>query len=180
MKTSDYIIDFFVKRGVTTCFGISGGACLHLHDSAYHNKEMRMIYAAHEQGATAMADGFARISGSPGLCMVTSGPGATNTLTSICNAFYDSIPIFLITGQVSTNRLMSEKDRQNGMRQKGFQETPTVEIFRPVTKEAIQIKHPADIVAQLEKLWRLTQDGRPGPVLMDIPDDLQRATLDVL
>lgn len=178
MKVSDFIINWFIDKGVTTAFGISGGAILHLCDSASHNPKMRMIYGAHEQHCVAMADGYGRIRNLPGLALVTSGPGATNCLTSICNAYYDFVPLVLITGQVASNRLMTEEDRKEGKRQRGFQETPVTEIFKPVTVAAVQAKGPKDIPILLETLWNDSIRHR-GPVLLDICDDHQRAVIDV-
>lgn len=173
-KVSDLIIDFFVKRGVTVGFGISGGAILHCMDSAHYNENFRMIYAAHEQGACAMADGWARIEKKPGLCMVTSGPGITNCLTSVCNAWYDSIPLFIISGQVASNRLMTAKDKRDGRRQRGFQETPVTKIFKPVTKAAVLVKDKNKVMETVYDLFEISMTGRPGPVLLDLCDDVQR------
>ena len=147
-------------------------------DSAHYNPNMRVIYGTHEQHSCAAADGFARMSGKPGLVFVTSGPGITNILTSVCNAWYDSIPLFVVCGQVATNRLMTVEDRLAGMRARGFQETPIVEIFRPVTKMAVQVTHTMDVKARLDQLWFMATEGRPGPVLMDICDDIQRMEID--
>lgn len=175
VKVSDFIIDFFVKSGIDTCFSISGGAILHLCDSAMRNPGMNQIFAQHEQHAGAMADGWARISGKPGLCMVTSGPGATNLLTSVCNAWFDSIPVVFITGQVATNRINTDPHK----RQNGFQETNVAHIFKSVTKFAYRLKKAEDIQKMLVDAVSAATGGRPGPVLLDIPDDLARALIDV-
>ncbi len=179
MKVSDYIIQFFVDKGITTAFGISGGAILHVFDSAHHHGKLKVVYAAHEQGACAMADGYARISKLPGLVFSTSGPGITNCLTSICNVWYDSIPLVVIAGQVASNRLMSESDKAKGMRAKGFQELPTVDIFKKVTKYCVEITHKEQVKECLEKAWELATEGRPGPVILSICDDVSRQNIEV-
>jgi len=170
MKLSDFVIDFFVKRNVNHSFVISGGAVIHLADSADKNNKMHIIGTQHEQAAGAAADMYSRINGNIGLCMTTSGPGATNLVTSVCNAYFDSIPMVCITGQVSRFRIKPTEK----LRQKGFQETDVVSIFKSITKYSNQILNPLDIKYELEKALYLAKSGRPGPVLLDIPDDLQR------
>lgn len=170
MKLSDYVINFFVERNINHSFVISGGAVIHLADSADKNEKMHIIGTQHEQAAGAAADMYSRINGNIGLCMTTSGPGATNLVTSVCNAYFDSIPMVCITGQVSRFRI---KPTAN-LRQKGFQETDVVSIFKSITKYSKQILNPSDIKYELEKALFLAKSGRPGPVLLDIPDDLQR------
>jgi len=124
----------------------------------------------HEQAGAMAADGYARASGNLGAAFATSGPGATNLLTGVCSAYYDSVPVIYITGQVSTFR----KKGNTGVRQIGFQETDTIPIFTPVTKYAVQIDDPKRIRYELEKACFIAKTGRPGPVLIDIPDNLQR------
>lgn len=174
MKLSDYVIDFFVKLGVKHNFLVSGGAVIHLVDSADKHQDMTAICVQHEQNGAASADMYARVSNNLGLVMATSGPGATNILTSVCNAFVDSVPLVCLTGQVATFRLKKSPH----LRQKGFQETDVVAIFSPVTKYAKLIKDPLTIRYELEKAVYLAKEGRPGPVLLDIPDDLQRMDID--
>ena len=174
MKLSDYVIDFLVRRGVTHVFGISGGAAVHLFDSADRHPGMDYVCSQHEQSSAMSADGYARATGRLGVAITTSGPGATNLLTGVCCSFYDSVPTLMITGQVATHRLKGDRP----VRQVGFQETDVVSIFASVTKYAHQISDPNSIRYHLEKAYYLAFEGRPGAVLIDLPDDLQRAEVD--
>ncbi len=174
MKLSDYVIDFLTRLGVTRVFGMSGGAAVHLFDSAAKHPKMDYLSATHEQCAAIAADGYARASGRIGVAITTSGPGATNLLTGVCCSYYDSVPTLMITGQVATHRLKGERP----VRQVGFQETDVLSIFRTVTKYAVQISDPHTIRYHLEKAVHIALEGRPGPVLIDLPDDLQRVEVD--
>lgn len=173
MKLSDYVVDFLAKQGITHNFLVSGGAVIHLVDSTDKHPHMTPICVQHEQNGAAAADMYARVTGGLGLVMTTSGPGATNILTSVCNAYVDSVPLVCITGQVATFRLKTSPH----LRQKGFQETDVVSIFAPTTKYAKLIRDPLTIRYELEKAVYLATEGRPGPVLLDIPDDLQRVDI---
>ncbi len=173
MKLSDYVVQFLVGQGINDVFVISGGAVIHLVDSVARNPDSRYICTQHEQGAGAAADAYARMSENLGAVMVTSGPGATNLVTSVCNAYFDSIPTIFLCGQVATFRLRPS----SRLRQKGFQETDVVSIFESITKYAVQLKQAEDIRYELEKAVYLAKSGRPGPVLLDIPDDLQRVDI---
>lgn len=174
MKLSDYIAKFLAGHGVTHAFGMSGGAAVHLFDSIDRQPGMRIISMTHEQGAAMAADGYARATGKIGVAVTTSGPGATNLLTGTCCSYYDSIPTLMLTGQVATHRLKGHR----GVRQLGFQETDVVAIFRSVTKYAVQLQDPSLVRYHLEKAYHTAFEGRPGPVLIDIPDNLQRAEID--
>jgi len=175
MKLSDYVIDYLHAQGTSHVFGMSGGAAVHLFDSASKHELVTPVFLAHEQSAAMAADGYYRVSGRLGACVVTSGPGATNLLTGVCCSYYDSVPALMLTGQVATGRLKGQRK----VRQVGFQETETTAIYASVTKSAVQISQPADIVPALENAYRVAQAQRPGPVLIDIPDDLQRADVAV-
>lgn len=175
MKLSDYIAMFLAEKGVTHTFGMSGGAAVHMFDSIDRRDDINIISMTHEQCAAIAADGYARASGKMGVAISTSGPGATNLLTGTCCSFYDSIPTLMLTGQVSRHRLRPS----NKLRQFGFQETDVISIFKPITKWAEQLKNPEDIKYFLEKAFYVAFEGRPGPVLIDIPDDLQRAEIEV-
>jgi acetolactate synthase-1/2/3 large subunit len=174
MKLSDYVIDFLTRLGVTRVFGMSGGAAVHLFDSVARHPDIDYLSATHEQCAAMAADGYARASGRIGVAITTSGPGATNLLTGVCCSYYDSVPTLLITGQVATHRLKGDRP----VRQVGFQETDVLSIFSTVTKYAVQIRDPNSIRYHLEKAVHIAFEGRPGPVLIDLPDDLQRAEVD--
>lgn len=174
MKLSDYVIDFLVQRGITHVFGISGGAAVHLFDSAARHPGMQYVCGQHEQSSAISADGYARVTGKLGVAISTSGPGATNLLTGVCCSYYDSVPALMITGQVATHRLKGDRD----VRQVGFQETDVMSIFSSVTKYAHQIRDPNSIRYHLEKAYYYAFEGRPGTALIDLPDDLQRAEVD--
>ena len=174
MKLSDYVIDYLHSRGTSHVFGMSGGAAVHLFDSARKHSEVTTIFVTHEQAAAMAADGYYRVSGNVGACVVTSGPGATNLLTGVCCSYYDSVPSLMLTGQVATHRLKGARK----VRQVGFQETDARSIFGSVTKYAEQLIEPTHIAKMLDLAYAASQSGRPGPVLIDIPDDLQRAQVE--
>lgn len=174
MKLSDYVAAFIARQGVRHVFAVSGGASLHLIHSVADTPGTSFVCPMHEQAGAMAADAYARVTGNLGAAIATSGPGATNLLTGVCCAYYDSVPVLFITGQVSTFRAKGD----TGVRQIGFQETDTVEVFRPVTKYACRIDRPERIRYELEKACHLARAGRPGPVVIDIPDDIQRATVD--
>lgn len=170
MKLSDYVAGFLAKLGIKYVFVITGGASAHLIDSIAKTAGIKYICAQHEQAGAMAADAYARVTGRIGVAIATSGPGATNMLTGVCCSFYDSVPTLYITGQVSTFRSKGNC----GTRQLGFQETDVTAIFKPVTKYAVKINDPQDIRYELEKAVHIAYSGRPGPVLIDIPDNLQR------
>jgi len=174
MKLSDYVACFLADRQIRHVFAVTGGAAAHLIDSVAKNSSLEYICPQHEQAGAMAADGYARASGGLGCAIATSGPGATNLITGICSAYYDSVPVIFITGQVSTFRM--KKD--TGVRQLGFQETDILSMCKPVTKYAVQINDPKSIRYELEKLCHIATSGRPGPVLIDIPDNLQREEID--
>lgn len=170
MKLSDYIANFLAKQGIKHVFAITGGASAHLIDSIAKTRGIEYICPQHEQAGAMAADAYARVTGHLGVAIATSGPGATNMLTGVCCSFYDSVPTLYITGQVSTFRSKGNM----GIRQLGFQETDTVQMFKPVTKYAVKIDDPKKIRYELEKAVYIARSGRMGPVLVDIPDNLQR------
>ena len=172
-KVSDIVAHVLALNGVRTVFGVSGGASLHLLHAIHTHPDLKLITTHHEQAAAMAADSTARITGEIGAAISTSGPGATNLITGIAGCYYDSVPAIFITGQVSTNRL----GKTFGVRQLGFQETPIVEMVTGITKYAIQVLDPYLLIEELENCIRWAISGRPGPVLIDIPDDLQRMTV---
>ncbi len=174
MKLSDYVIDFLAQRGVTHVFGMSGGAAVHLFDSAARHPILDYLCSQHEQSAAISADGYARVTGRMGVAITTSGPGATNLLTGTCCSHFDSVPTLMLTGQVATHRQKGNR----AIRQLGFQETDVLSIFSSVTKHAAQVSDPRQIRRHLEEAWYWAFEGRPGSVLIDLPDDLQRAEID--
>lgn len=170
MKASDYIVQFLVDQGIDKAFGYIGGAIAHLYDSFDKNNHIEIVNTIHEQGAGFAAEGYARVRGKTGVATATSGPGATNLITPIGSCFFDSIPTLFITGQVNTY----EYKYDTPVRQIGFQETDIVSIVKPITKYAVMIDEIQSLRYELEKAYFLTQNGRKGPVLIDIPMNIQR------
>jgi len=175
-KVSDVVAEVLIEEKVSHVFAISGGASLHLIHSLADNENIQYICNHNEQACAMAADGYSRVSGKTGVAVTTSGPGATNLITGICCSYYDSIPSLFITGQVSTMRMKGD----TGVRQIGFQETPIVDIAQEITKYAYTIVDPEEIKYQLQKALHIAKSGRPGPVLIDVPDDLQRQLVDPL
>jgi len=171
MKAADYIAKYLALQGVTHVFELIGGMITFLLDSLQQETEISIVSMHHEQGAGFAAEGYGRIAGVPGVAMATSGPGATNLLTAIGSCYFDSTPAVFITGQV--NRHEQKGDR--AVRQLGFQETDIVAIATPVTKAAWLVNDVNDLPKLLEEAFALATAGRPGPVLLDIPMDVQRA-----
>jgi len=175
MKVSDYIVRFFIEREISDVFGYPGGMVTHLMDSFdKYSSEIAAHVNYHEQGAAFAACGYAQASLRPGVAYATSGPGATNLITGIANAYFDSIPVIFITGQVNTYEGKGELP----LRQKGFQEMDVVSLAATITKYCVQITKAEDIRYHLEKAYHIAIDGRPGPVLLDIPMDVQRAEIE--
>lgn len=174
IKLSEYVIEFLVGLNVKHVFVIQGGAVAQLIDSLAKHNDINYITCQHEQACAMAADAYSRTSDSIGVAMATSGPGATNLITGISNAYYDSIPVLYITGNVASFR---QSDNM-GIRQYGFQETNIVDIVKPITKYSINLQQPEDIKYQLEKAIFEAFNGRKGPVLVDIPDDFQREMID--
>lgn len=174
MKLSNYIAEFIAQQGVRHVFLVSGGAAVHMVDSVYRHPKLTHICSQHEQHEGAEADGYSRASGNLGVAMTTSGPGATNLTTSIANCYYDSIPTLFLCGQVATFRIKKSKK----LRQKGFQETDIVSLFQSITNYVKQVRDPSKIKYELQKALYMAKAGRGGPVVLDIPDDLQRVEVD--
>lgn len=175
MKLSDYVFDYIKKAGVDDVFLIIGGACAHLVDSVGKRKDMRYICPQHEQAGAMAAEAYARLHKSNlGVMMATSGPGATNLITGICCAWFDSIPVLYITGQVNRH----ESKGESKIRQVGFQETDIVDMVKGITKYAVKVDDPTKIRWHLDKALALARSGRPGPVLLDIPMDIQHVDID--
>ncbi|MFP3089904.1 thiamine pyrophosphate-binding protein [Treponema sp. TIM-1] len=173
MKVTDYIVSFFVSHNIRYIFGYQGGMITHLVDSISKSNDIQFIQCYHEQSASIAAEGYARASGKFGVAISTSGPGATNMITGIANAYYDSIPVIYITGQVNTY----EYKHQKPIRQMGFQETDIVSIVKSITKYAVMIEGEDRIKYELEKAVDIATTGRKGPVLLDIPMNIQRTDI---
>ncbi|MBR0598680.1 thiamine pyrophosphate-binding protein [Sinanaerobacter chloroacetimidivorans] len=173
MKVSDYIANFLVSHGCSHVFGYQGGAVTHLIDSFYRCDDLTFIGTYHEQAAAFAAEGYARMRNTIGVATATSGPGATNLITGIGSAYFDSIPCLYLTGQVNTYEYKGDWK----VRQLGFQETDIVSIVKPITKYAKRVTNASGIRYELEKALAIAASGRKGPVLLDIPMDIQRAEI---
>ena len=169
MKLTDYVTEFLVKKGVECMFVFTGGAIAHFIDSVYtnylNNNTLKPICVMHEQAGSMAADGYTRATGKISAVAVTSGPGATNLITGIACSYYDSIPGLYFTGQVR----MNEYSGDNKQRQTGFQETDIVRVVKPITNYAVMVTDPKKIKYELEKSFWMALNGRPGPVLIDLP-----------
>jgi acetolactate synthase-1/2/3 large subunit len=168
MTGAQALLESLRQEGVEIIFGYPGGALLPIYDAVYDTKDIRHILVRHEQGAAHAADGYARASGKVGVCMATSGPGATNLVTGIATAYMDSVPIVAITGQVPTFAIGKD----------AFQEADITGITMPITKHNYLLTHAADIPRVLKEAFYVARTGRPGPVLIDFPRDVQQATID--
>src|ERR1700720_3261361 len=165
MTGAEMVVRALVDQGVTDLFGYPGGAVLPIYDALFHEPRLRHVLVRHEQGATHAAEGYARSTGRPGVVLVTSGPGATNAVTGITDALMDSIPLVVITGQVPTHLIGTD----------AFQECDTVGITRPCTKYNYLVKNIDDLASALHEAFHIASSGRPGPVVVDIPKDIQFA-----
>jgi len=159
------LVESLVRQGVEFVFGYPGGAVLPIYDALFADPRIRHILVRHEAGAAHAAEGYARSTGKPGVVLVTSGPGATNAVTGIADAFMDSIPLVVITGQVATGLIGSD----------AFQEADTVGITRHCTKHNYLVKDPSELAATIDEAFQIATQGRPGPVVIDIPKDVQVA-----
>ena len=173
MKASDFIAFFLERKGVKHVFELSGGMITHILDSLNQKTAINIITMHHEQSAAFAADAYGRVTGIPGVALATSGPGATNLLTGIASCYFDSTPAIFITGQV--NRHEQKGDRK--IRQLGFQETDIVAMAKPVTKACYQITDADQLPQIFEEAFFIAMEGRPGPVLIDIPMDIQRVDI---
>ena len=162
MRGADAMFRLLADEGVEVMFGYPGGAVLPIYDALYQQDKVRHILTRHEQGAAHAADGYARATGKVGVCMATSGPGATNLVTGLMTAYMDSVPMVAITGQVKTFAVGKDS----------FQEADTTGITMPVTKHNYMVKDPAIFLDVLHEAFHIARTGRPGPVLIDIPSDI--------
>jgi len=175
MKLSDYIATFIAEKTHYVFVG-NGGCVVHILDSLNNIDNMKLVPFVNEQGASIAAEAHYRVTGEPGVAIATSGPGIVNMLQGIACAYYDSIPAIYISGQVVTGHLKGDRKA----RQIGFQEMQVTEVVNTFTKYAVCLTNAEDVKYVLEKLWWEAKNGRPGPVLLDLPDDVQRAEIDPL
>ncbi|MFA7054717.1 MAG: thiamine pyrophosphate-binding protein, partial [Kiritimatiellia bacterium] len=173
MTVADYLAYYLNERGVKRVFEVTGGMITFLLDAIHRNGRIQIVSLHHEQSAAMAADVYGRLTGVPGVALATSGPGAINLLTGIAGAYFDSSPTVFITGQVNRN----EQRGQRKIRQQGFQETDIVSMARPVTKAAWIVMEASSFPSLLEDAFALATEGQPGPVLLDIPMDIQTAEL---
>lgn len=176
MKVSDYIVEFLAEHGIKIIYGYIGGMITHLVDSIYKNDNVVYIQTYHEQTAGMAAEGYAIGSGNFGVAVCTSGPGVTNMITAIADAYFDSVPVLFISGQVNTTDYKYEKK----VRQQGFQEMNVVDLVGSITKYAVLIDNPDNIRYELSKAIYIATHGRKGPVVVDLPLNISRADVDVL
>ena len=168
LSGSKVILECLKEQKVDTIFGYPGGAVLPIYDALYSEKDITHIITAHEQGATHAADGYARTTGKPGVVLTTSGPGATNTITGIATAYMDSVPLIIFTGQVAKSYLGKSS----------FQEVNITSITSAITKANFLVKEPESLADTIRNAFKVATLGRPGPVLIDVPKDIQLAQID--
>src|SRR5690242_1321836 len=162
MTGAEMVIEALTDQGVQDIFGYPGGAVLPIYDALFKQNRLRHILVRHEQGAVHAAEGYARSSGKVGVVMVTSGPGATNTVTGLTDALMDSVPVVCLTGQVPTHLIGND----------AFQEADTTGITRPCTKHNYLVKDVNDLARVLHEAFTVARTGRPGPVVVDLPKDI--------
>ncbi|MBC8486371.1 MAG: thiamine pyrophosphate-binding protein, partial [Bacteroidetes bacterium] len=168
-KLSDYVFQYIATQGVKHIFIFPGGGAMHLVDSLGRSKEIEYICNHHEQACAIAAEAYARVTNNLGVALVTTGPGGTNAITGVAGAWLDSTPCLFISGQVKRDDLKGNL----GVRQLGSQEIDIISLVKPITKYAITVTDPANIRFHLEKAVYLAKSGRPGPVWIDIPLDVQ-------
>ncbi len=171
IKFSDYLVNFLSKKGLSQSFGITGGGAMHLNDSFAKSKKIKSIFTHHEQSAAMAAESYYREIGKPCILNVTSGPGGTNSITGVAGAWIDSIPMFIISGQVESHHMI----KNTKLRQIGIQEINIIDVVKKITKKSFFLKNLDNIEKKIEDLYKVMIDGRPGPVWLDVPLDIQKA-----
>lgn len=174
MKVSDYIADFLYSKGIEVVFGYQGGMITHIIDSLGNHKNIKYIQCYHEQTAAIAAEGYAKENRNLGCAISSSGPGVTNMMTGIADAYFDNVPVLYISGQVNTYEYKYDKP----IRQQGFQEMEVANLVSPITKYSKMVDMAEEIPYELEKAVYMAQEGRKGPVLLDIPLNIQRGDID--
>jgi len=179
MKVSDYVVRFVAALGVKHVFVLTGGGAMHLNDSLARCRELEFICNHHEQASAIAAENYSKATNNLGVALVTTGPGGTNAITGVVGAWLDSTPMFVISGQVKrADRMYRPDGTPLGVRQRGSQEVDIVSLVKPITKYALTIEDPESIRYHLEKAVHLARTGRPGPVWIDIPIDVQAALVE--
>jgi acetolactate synthase-1/2/3 large subunit len=177
MKLSDYIVERLVGWGVRHVFLVTGGGAMHLNNSIGGDPRLQYVCNHHEQASAMAAEAYARVTGQTGVINVTTGPGGINALNGVFGAWTDSVPVLIISGQVKRETCMRSRGI-TGLRQLGDQEVDMVSMVANLTKYAVMIDDPQSLRYHLERAWHLTQSGRPGPCWLDIPVDVQAASVD--
>lgn len=178
IKLSDYVVRSLADWGVRDIFMMTGGGAMHLNDSIGAEARIHYVCNHHEQAAAMAAEGYARITGLPGVVNVTTGPGGINALNGVFGAWTDSIPMLILSGQVKRQTCMATTPGTQGLRQLGDQEVDIVAMVKGITKYAVLVDDPTSIRYHLERAWHLAQSSRPGPCWLDIPIDVQSAMID--
>ena len=180
IRLANYVADFLVAHGVTDVFSVVGGGAMHLNDAIGHTQGLRVTYNHHEQACAMAAEAYARLDNRIAAVCVTTGPGGTNALTGVLGGWLDSIPMFIISGQVryDTTARFALRTAGADVRAVGDQEYDIVKSVNPMTKYAVMIEEPEMIRYALEKAWHLATTGRPGPVWIDIPVNYQGCTIE--
>jgi acetolactate synthase I/II/III large subunit len=176
MRVVTYIAKFLKSKEINTVFELQGGMITRIIDELYNEGGIRIVSMHHEQAAAMAADAYGRITNKPGIALATSGPGATNLLTGIGNCYFDSVPAIYITGQVNLN----EQKGNSTTRQLGFQETDIVSMAKPITKKVFDVKNANEIPCIFEEAYHIAITGRPGPVLIDIPMNIQNQEIEII
>ena len=169
MRVADFVIKFLETKKIDTAFTVSGGGSIFLCDALYKAKKINYISCHHEQAVSFAAESYSRIKNKPGVAIITTGPGGTNCTTGVACCWIDSVPTIFISGQVYLNQTIGKK----GLRQIGVQEFDIISMVKSFTKYSVMIKNPNEILYHLEKAYHLSMEGRPGPVWIDIPANIQ-------
>jgi acetolactate synthase-1/2/3 large subunit len=174
VKLSDYVASYLLKNKLRYIFSVTGAGSMHFNDAIGTKKGLKVVYTHHEQSAAMAAEGVARISGRPGVVNVSTGPGGTNAITGVAGAWVDSIPMFVISGQI----MRKDRGPKHGLRQMGVQEIDTISVVKPLTKYAVTVEDPNLIKYHLDKALYYSMDGKPGPVWIELPLDIQSSFID--
>jgi len=178
IRVADYIASFFAEKGCRHVFMVTGGGAMHLNDAFGRESRLKIVCNHHEQACAVGAEGYMRVGGTPAVVCVTTGPGGTNALTGVLGQWLDSIPAIYVSGQVRFDTTVASTGL--ALRQLGDQEANIVELVKPITKYAVMVTDPKTIRHHLEKAWKLALSGRPGPVWLDVPLNVQAAQIDPL
>src|SRR5580692_28839 len=179
MRLADYVMSFVARQGVKHVFLVTGGGAMHLDDALARCRDLTFVCNHHEQASAIAAENYSKATNNLGVAMVTTGPGGTNAITGVAGAWLDSTPVLVVSGQVKrADRMFRSDGTPLGVRQRGIQEVDIVSLVRAITKYAVTIDDPRTIRFHLEKAVYLAKSGRPGPVWIDIPIDVQAAPIE--